>query len=124
MGEPARQQGQVQGDIHDLGKNVFAMLARSYGFTVYDLGVDVAPERFAQECHKLKPDIVGLSALLTASYDPMRETVALLRAHTAPIVVGQIDEQVCRYVGADDFAANAMQGVWLCQRLVGPPDGG
>lgn len=116
--------GTVQGDIHDLGKNIFEMLARCYGFTVHDLGVDVPPARFAEEFRNLKPDIVGLSGLLTASYDPMRETIALLRAQTKPgsapvpiIIGGQIDEQVCRYVGADYYVTDAMDGVRLCQRL-------
>ncbi len=114
--------GTVQGDIHDLGKNLFAMLARCHGLTVYDLGVDVAPARFVEELDRVKPDVVGLSGLLTASYDPMRETIALLRAHSPglPVVIGgQIDEQVSRYVGADYFVTDAMEGVRLCQRLAG-----
>jgi methanogenic corrinoid protein MtbC1 len=114
--------GTVQGDIHDLGKNLFAMLARCHGLTVYDLGVDVAPARFLDEFDRLRPDVVGLSGLLTASYDPMRETIALLRARSAgvPVIIGgQIDEQVSRYVGADYFVTDAMEGVRLCQRLAG-----
>lgn len=114
--------GTVQGDIHDLGKDIFAMLARCYGFTVHDLGVDVPPERFAAESRTLRPNIVGLSGLLTASYNPMRETIALLRAHdpAVPIITGgQIDEQVCRYVGANHYVTDAMDGVRLCQRLAG-----
>jgi len=114
--------GTVQGDIHDLGKNLFAMLARCHGLTVYDLGVDVAPARFLDEFDRLAPDIVGLSGLLTASYDPMRETIALLRARSpaAPVIIGgQIDEQVSRYVGADYYVTDAMDGVRLCQRLAG-----
>ena len=114
--------GTVQGDIHDLGKNLFAMLARCHGLTVYDLGVDVAPARFLDEFDRLAPDIVGLSGLLTASYDPMRETIALLRARSpaAPVIIGgQIDEQVSRYVGADYYVTDAMEGVRLCQRLAG-----
>lgn len=112
--------GTVQGDIHDLGKNIFAMLARCHGLTVHDLGVDVPPARFADEFARLRPDIVGLSGLLTASYDPMRETIALLRAQgaRAPVIIGgQIDEQVSRYVGADYYVTDAMEGVRLCQRL-------
>jgi len=114
--------GTVQGDIHDLGKNLFAMLARCHGLTVHDLGVDVAPARFAEEFDRVKPDIVGLSGLLTASYDPMRETIALLRTQgaNAPVIIGgQIDEQVSRYVGADYYVTDAMEGVRLCQRLAG-----
>lgn len=118
--------GTVEGDIHDLGKNIFAMLARCHGLTVHDLGVDVPPARFADEFDRLKPDIVGLSGLLTASYDPMRETVTLLRRRGAavPVIIGgQIDEQVCRYVGADHFVTDAMEGVHLCRRLAGRREG-
>ena len=117
--------GTVQGDIHDLGKNVFEMLLRCYGFTVYDLGVDVPPATFLEEYRTVKPDIVGLSGLLTASYEPMRVTVNLLRAEASaagrqtPIIIGgQIDDQVCRYVGADYYITDAMEGVRLCRKLL------
>jgi len=72
-----------------------------------------------------KPDVVGLSGVLTASHAVMRETVGLLRARareaglTFPIVIGggMIDDQICRFVGADYWVADAMSGVHLCQRL-------
>ena len=66
--------GTVEADIHDLGKNIVNMLFTCHGFTVHDLGVDVPPARFVSETVRLKPDIVGLSGLLTAAYDSMRET--------------------------------------------------
>jgi len=120
--------GTVQGDIHDLGKNMLLMLLRSYGFSVLDLGVDVAPERFVEEARAFQPHVIGLSGLLTAAYTSMRETVGALRAMMAeegraiPIVLGgQVDEQVCRYAGADYWTTDAMEGVRLCQRLVGEP---
>ncbi|MEJ2211341.1 MAG: cobalamin-dependent protein [Anaerolineae bacterium] len=100
--------GTVQGDIHDLGKNLLLLLLRSYGFSVKDLGVDVAPERFVEEARAFQPHVIGLSGLITAAYTSMRETVGALRAMMAedgraiPIVLGgQVDEQVCRYTGAD-----------------------
>jgi methanogenic corrinoid protein MtbC1 len=117
--------GTVQGDIHDLGKNLLMMLLRSYGFTVLDLGVDVAPGKFVQEARAFKPHAIGLSGLITAAYPTMRETVIALRAMMAedgvqiPILLGgQVDEQVCRFVGADYWSTDAMEGVRLCQRLV------
>jgi methanogenic corrinoid protein MtbC1 len=117
--------GTVQGDIHDLGKNLLLMLLRSYGFTVLDLGVDVAPGTFVQEARAFKPHAIGLSGLITAAYPTMRETVTALRAMMAedgvqiPILLGgQVDEQVCRFVGADYWSTDAMEGVRLCQRLV------
>jgi len=114
--------GTVQGDIHNLGKNIVAMLLRCHEFTVYDLGVDVSPVEFAERAREIQPDIVGLSGLLTSSYEAMRETVALLRAdgNRAPIIIGggQLNEQVCQYVEADYWNTDAVVGVDLCQRLV------
>ncbi len=118
--------GTVQGDIHDIGKNIQAMLLSCHGFTVHDLGVNVPPAQFLAEAQRIKPDIVGLSGLLTSSYDAMRETVALFRDSSAPelagipIIIGgtSVNEQVCQYVGADYWIVNAMEGVRLCQRLL------
>jgi len=121
--------GTVQGDIHDIGKNIVNMLLRCHGFTVHDLGVDVPPSQFIARIPDIQPDIVGLSGLLTSTYATMRETVALVRAETqhagrhVPIIIGggQLDEQVCQYVGADYWTDDAMEGVRLCQRLVAGP---
>jgi methanogenic corrinoid protein MtbC1 len=118
--------GTVQGDIHDIGKNIQSILLSCYGFTVYDLGVDVSPHTFVTRATEAKPDIVGLSGLLTSSYDAMRDTVALFRRdsdHTLasiPIIIGgvSINDQVCQYVGADYWIVNAMDGVRLCQSLL------
>jgi methylmalonyl-CoA mutase cobalamin-binding domain/chain len=118
--------GTVQGDIHDMGKNILAMLLRCYGFTVTELGVDVAPTEFVTRAVELKPDIVGLSALLTTAHEKMRETVALLRDEASrtgakfPIIIGGglIDEQVRATTGADYYGEDAMAGVRLCQQLI------
>jgi dimethylamine corrinoid protein len=118
--------GTVQGDIHDIGKNIQGMLLSCYGFTVYDLGVDVPPDAFVTQATKARPDIIGLSGLLTSSYDAMRDTITLFRHnpdHTLegiPIIVGggSINDQVCQYVGANYWIVNAMDGVRLCQRLL------
>jgi len=117
--------GTVQGDIHDLGKNLLMMLLRSYGFTVVDLGVDVPPEKFVEAARALKPHAIGMSGLITAAHASMRRTTEALRTMMAqdgvriPILLGgQVDEQVCRFVGADYWSTDAMEGVRLCQRLV------
>lgn len=118
--------GTVEGDIHDIGKNNLSMLLRCYGFTVLDLGVDVPPARFLQEAKRLKPDVIGLSGLLTSSYEAMQETITLVRncrqqeLSDLPIIIGgsQINEGVCSYVGADYWVTDAMYGVRLCQRLL------
>ena len=118
--------GTVSGDIHDIGKNMLGMLLTCYGFTVNDLGVDVPPAEFAAKAVESKPDIVCLSGLITASFEMMKETVAMLREEAArhrlsfPILIGggMMDEQVCRYVGADYWSRDAMAGVRLCQSLL------
>jgi len=118
--------GTVSGDIHDIGKNMLGMLLTCYGFTVIDLGVDVPPAEFSAKAVESKPDIVGLSGLITASFEMMRETVLMLRQEsekhklTFPILIGggMIDDQVCQYVGADYWLKDAMAGVRLCQSLL------
>ena len=114
--------GTVQGDIHDLGKNIVNMLLGCHNFAVHDLGVDVSPATFATQAEQIQPHLVGLSGLLTNAYDAMRETVTLLRAggYTGPIVIGggQLNEEVCQYVGADHWTTDGVAGVELCQRLV------
>ena len=114
--------GTVQGDIHDLGKNIVNMLLSCHNFVVYDLGVDVPPATFAEQATKVQPHIVGLSGLLTSSYDTMRETISLLRTcgFENPIIIGggQLTDEVCQYVCADHWTTDAVKGVELCQRLI------
>lgn len=118
--------GTVQGDIHDIGKNNLTLLLRSHGFTVIDLGVDVEPEAFYRQALEIRPNIIGLSGLLTSSYEAMAETIRLLRddpsgtLNGVPILIGgsQVNEAVCKYVGADHWVTNAMSGVRLCQQLL------
>ncbi len=122
--------GTVSGDIHDIGKNMVGMLLACHGFTVIDLGVDVPPAEFAAKAIDVKPDIVGLSGLITSSFESMKTTVTVLRAEvdkhrlTFPIIIGggMIDDQVCRYVGADYWVGDAMSGVRLCQKLMAQRD--
>jgi methanogenic corrinoid protein MtbC1 len=114
--------GTVAGDIHDLGKNIVKMLLICHKFTIYDIGVDVLPEEFLRRVNKLQPDAVGLSGLMTSSYDSMRDTVSVLRkggCHV-PIVIGgsQIDEDVFHYTGADYWGKDANDGVELFKRII------
>jgi methanogenic corrinoid protein MtbC1 len=114
--------GTVEGDIHDLGKNIVNMLLSCHSFAVHDLGVDVPPTTFAEQASQMQPHLVGLSGLLTSSFDAMRRTVALLRAqgYPGPIIIGggQLNEKICHYVGADQWATDAVTGVELCQQLI------
>ena len=119
--------GTVSGDIHDIGKNMFGMLLSCHGFEVTDLGVDVPPDVFASKAVETNPDIVGLSGLITASFETMKETITALRTqakkhkHSFPIIIGggMIDDQIRQYVGADYWMPDAMAGVRLCEELLG-----
>jgi methanogenic corrinoid protein MtbC1 len=118
--------GTVRGDIHDIGKNNLSMLLTCYGFSVHDLGVDVSPSEFLLQAMQVRPDIIGLSGLLTSSYDSMKETINLIRISgdtaiaATPIIIGgnQLNEQVSRYVGANFWVNDAMSGVRLCQEML------
>ncbi len=114
--------GTVEGDIHDLGKNIVSVLLGCHNFAVRDLGVDVPPTTFAEQAAEFQPHVVGLSGLVASAYEAMRETVALLRkqGYEGPIVIGggQLSETVCQYVGADYWTTDAVVGVDLCSRLI------
>mgnify|MGYP000998181407 CR=1 FL=1 len=121
--------GTVAKDIHDIGKNLFATSLRGFDFHVIDLGVDVAPERFLEEVRRSRPHVVGLSGLIMAAFESMRETILLLRAqerelgYRPPVILGGaiIDSRVCEFAGADSWSTDAMEGVRICQALVGEP---
>jgi methanogenic corrinoid protein MtbC1 len=118
--------GTVAGDIHDIGKNMAALAFGMFGYTVYDLGVNVPPERFLEEARRFEPDVVALSGLISIAFTAMRDTVALFREHeyefaVMPIFIiggGTIDEHVASYVRADYWTDDAMNGVRLCQRVL------
>jgi methanogenic corrinoid protein MtbC1 len=114
--------GTVEGDIHDLGKNIVNMLLSCHNFVVHDLGVNVAPTTFAQKAAQVQPHLVGLSGLLTSSYDAMHATISLLRerGYQKPIIIGggHLSEEVCQYVGADHWTSDAVTGVELCKTLI------
>ena len=76
--------GTVEGDIHYIGRDIFKILVRGYGFTVHDLGVDVPPSKFIAAIHEFRPNIVGLSCLISAAYKNMAETIALFHRNLPP----------------------------------------
>lgn len=108
--------GTVEGDLHDIGKNLVAVMWKGSGFEVIDLGVNVSPAKFVEAIEEHKPHIVGLSALLTTTMPAMRDTVAAIRAagHTsvkilvggAPITLSYAEE-----IGADGYSADAASAV-------------
>lgn len=118
--------GTVEGDIHFIGKDMFKVLVQGHGFTVHDLGVDVPPAQFVEAVLEHRPQIVGLSCLISTSLKAMKETISILRnsipeTHLpiAYIIGGLIDEEICRYVGADYWTNDAMGGVRICQNIIG-----
>lgn len=120
--------GTVEGDIHDLGKNMLNFLLTCRGFTIFDLGVDVTPDVFLKQVKEIQPDILGLSGLLTSSYKKMKETISLINADElakdTPIIIGggQTSEQVARLVGTKLWCNNAVEGVRICERIIAQKD--
>jgi methylmalonyl-CoA mutase cobalamin-binding domain/chain len=117
--------GTVEGDIHDIGKNIIAALLEAEGFEVVDLGVDVPPEKFIEAIKKYKVKLVGMSALITPAIESMKKTVEAINAaglrDEVKIIIGggRVNEYVKEYVGADAWANNASVGVRLCKELIG-----
>jgi methanogenic corrinoid protein MtbC1 len=117
--------GTVKGDIHDIGKDIVVFMLDVSGFEVTDLGIDVPVETFVDKIAEVKPAVVALSGFLTLSYDAMKETVGAIAAaglrDGVKIMVGggTVDDQVCRYAGADAFGLDAMAAVSLAKQWTG-----
>ncbi|MDR3331795.1 MAG: cobalamin-dependent protein [Synergistaceae bacterium] len=112
--------GTVEGDIHDIGKNIFKSIAEAAGFKVVDIGIDQAPEAFVEAVKIHKPEIVGLSGVLTLSIDSMKRTVEAFKAvglrNEVKITIGgnAVSDEACRYVGADAWSKNAPDSIKVC----------
>ncbi|MCP4623320.1 MAG: hypothetical protein GY850_07275 [bacterium] len=112
--------GTPKGDIHNLGKDIVITLMRAQGLSVYDLGVDVPPERFIEKLQETEASVLALSALITPAFESMRETISLLdqnglREKTFVIIGGGvITELVRQEVGADAWTMDPPEGVRLC----------
>jgi 5-methyltetrahydrofolate--homocysteine methyltransferase len=111
--------GTVEGDIHDIAKDIVAFMLDINGFEVTDLGVDVPPARFVEAVKETGATIVGLSGFLTLAYDPMKDTVAALRDTGLDVKImiggGQIDEQIRAYTAADAYGRDAMAAIALAK---------
>ena len=112
--------GTVEGDIHDIAKDIVGFMLDINGFEVTDLGVDVPPAKFVETVKETGAKIVGLSGFLTLAYDPMKATVAALKeAGLADVKVmiggGQVDDQIRQYTGADAYGKDAMAAVALAK---------
>jgi methanogenic corrinoid protein MtbC1 len=119
--------GTIQGDIHDIGKNLFRDLLECHGFTVLDLGVDIPAADFVAAESEFRPHLVAASALIAESIPHLRELVELFRDATRsgsgrrPCILiggGQVNERVFWMSGADYWAEDAFSGVKICRKLV------
>ena len=117
--------GTVKGDLHDIGKNLVAMMLEGAGFEVIDLGTDVAPDKFVKAVMEHKPQIVGMSALLTTTMPGMSATVkalqeAGLRDQVKVIVGGApVTDNFAKQIGADGYGPDASAAVRLAKALAG-----
>jgi methanogenic corrinoid protein MtbC1 len=117
--------GTVKGDIHDIGKDLVVLLLKASGYDVYDLGVDVSAHRFVTALQETGAKVLGLSALLTTAYGPMKETVAAVKAAGlrpgVKIMVGggPVNERVRDYSDADAWGTDAQAAVSLCNQWIG-----
>jgi len=116
--------GTVEGDIHDIGKKIVALLLEGNGFNVIDLGVDVKGEKFIQAVEKNKPQILGMSALLTTTMPHMGEVINTLKAKKlrdkVKVIVGgaSVNAEFAKSIGADGYAVEAGTGVELAKKLI------
>ena len=115
--------GTVQGDLHDIGKNIIGMMLEGAGFRVVDLGTNVTPDRFLQAARENGAALVALSALLTTTMPAMQATVAAVRAgglDNVKLIVGgaPVTEAFARGIGADGYAPDASAAVALARNLV------
>ncbi|MBN1979564.1 MAG: corrinoid protein [Anaerolineae bacterium] len=116
--------GTVAGDLHDIGKNLVAMMLEGGGFDVVDLGIDITPEKFVEAVKKETPDLVGLSALLTTTMPSMEKTIDALKAaglrDSVKVMIGgaPVTQDYADNVGADGYAADAASAVDLARALM------
>lgn len=121
--------GTVKGDLHDVGKNLVAMMLEGAGFEIVDLGTDVSPETFVEAVQEHDADIVAMSALLTTTMTAMRTTVEALAAagvrNGVKIIIGgaPVSSEFAEDIGADGYAADAGQATRLARTLVNQQGG-
>lgn len=116
--------GTVKGDLHDIGKNLVIMMMESAGFEIIDLGVDIHPAAFVKAVKEHKPQVIGMSALLTTTMLSMKDTIEALKEEglrdSVKIIVGgaPISQGFADEIGADGYAPDAATATDLCKRLI------
>jgi dimethylamine corrinoid protein len=117
--------GTIYEDIHDIGKNIVASIMGANGFKVIDLGVDVPTAKFIEAIKQHKPQIVGMSCLLTTAFDNIKEAIATiekagLRKNVKILIGGgPVDANTCKYVNADAFCKSAQEAVDVSKKYLG-----
>ena len=116
--------GTVQGDLHDIGKNLVSMMLEGAGFTVVDIGVDIPAEKFVEAAKENKADIIGLSALLTTTMPAMKEIIEAVRkdpvTKNVKVIIGgaPLTQEYADSIGADGYAADASSAVDISEKLL------
>lgn len=117
--------GTVKGDLHSIGKNIVIMMLKSAGFEVFDLGEDVAASAFIEKIQELKPNIVGISALLTTTISQQQEIIELLKEEglrqQVKVLIGgaPINQNWADKIGADGYAEDATGAVRVAKQVLG-----
>jgi methanogenic corrinoid protein MtbC1 len=116
--------GTVRGDMHDIGKNIFGMMAQFSGFKVHDIGVDANAEKFVEETKKTGAGIVGMSTLLTSTLPEVKIVLDRLREagirEKVKVIIGgnAVTKQFAQEIGVDAAALDAVEGVEICKKWV------
>jgi len=116
--------GTAKGDLHDIGKNLVAMMLRGGGFEVIDLGIDVTPEKYLKASHEHQPDILGISALLTTTMIGMRDVITILKKASLrskiKVMVGgaPVTQEFADEIGAEGYAPDAASAVDKARELL------
>ena len=115
----------VDGDIHDIGKDIVVFMLEVSGYEVLDLGIDVPIETVVEKTREFQPQVVGLSAFLTLAFDSMKQTIEAIEAaglrKNLKIMIGggQIDDEIRQYVKADAYGRDAIAAVNFCKQWIG-----
>jgi len=117
--------GTVQGDLHDIGKNLVAMMMEGAGFTITDMGVDISADKFVQKVQEVEPDILAMSALLSTTMPGMRETVEAIKSagikEKVKVMIGgaPVTANFASEIKADAYAHDAGSAVIEAKKLLG-----
>jgi 5-methyltetrahydrofolate--homocysteine methyltransferase len=117
--------GTIEGDIHDIGKNIVSVLMEGSGFEIIDLGVNVPAKIFLEAVEKHHPDILGLSAMLTTTMQEMKNVIGTVRKSTGDkvpkLIVGgaPVTREFANEIGADGYGEDAISGVEIALKLLG-----